>query len=276
MSFLTDETLFSGTISDSDLIHLVDVSDTKQNLAGSSYKLTIGQLKTAIPTIYSADGTLSGARVVTQAGFALSFVGGNVGIGVSSGFTAFFQAKSPNPSGGTLHTLFQNSSNDNLFSIYDNGKTSVGTINSFGLFNVGTDTNGAGMFLTTIAGRPLGGFQKTVNGIPVGYLALYDSNADTQLSFNSHGYTQSDFINTGLNLGIGSDFNVSVGATAKLHVQGIDTTSSNYAFKADDLAGNPLLYVRNDGVVSMPTLPTSSVGLVAGDLWNNGGVINIV
>lgn len=38
---LTDKTAFSGTLSDSDLLHIVDVSDTTDNAAGSSFKLTL-------------------------------------------------------------------------------------------------------------------------------------------------------------------------------------------------------------------------------------------
>ena len=40
---------------------------------------------------------------------------------------------------------------------------------------------------------------------------------------------------------------------------------------------NVVLELRpSTGVVSMPNLPTSSMGLSSGDLWNNGGVINII
>ena len=34
---------------------------------------------------------------------------------------------------------------------------------------------------------------------------------------------------------------------ARIHTVGLDNTSSNYAFKADNINTNPLLYVRNDG-----------------------------
>lgn len=34
--------------------------------------------------------------------------------------------------------------------------------------------------------------------------------------------------------------------------------------------------IRGNGQVNMANLPTSSAGLSAGDLWNNGGVLNIV
>ena len=56
-------------------------------------------------------------------------------------------------------------------------------------------------------------------------------------------------------------------ATAKLHIKGIDSTSSNYALKVDNLAGNPLLYVRNDGLLSAPSMPTSNAGLTTGDMY---------
>jgi len=49
------------------------------------------------------------------------------------------------------------------------------------------------------------------------------------------------------NVGIGVD------ATARLHVQGIDSLSTNYALKADNSSLSPLLYVRNDGNVGIGT-----------------------
>lgn len=62
-----------------------------------------------------------------------------------------------------------------------------------------------------------------------------------------------------------------VGVTAAtdtiFHAQGVSSTSSAYALKVDNLATTPLLYVRNDGLVSMPSLPTSDVGLATGDLY---------
>jgi hypothetical protein len=36
------------------------------------------------------------------------------------------------------------------------------------------------------------------------------------------------------------------------------------------------LTIKPDGVINMPNLPTSAVGLVSGDLWNNLGIVNIV
>jgi len=43
--FLTDETVFSGTIANDDLFHMVDVSDTTQNADGSSFGVEAEKLK---------------------------------------------------------------------------------------------------------------------------------------------------------------------------------------------------------------------------------------
>ena len=54
------------------------------------------------------------------------------------------------------------------------------------------------------------------------------------------------FINSTGNVGVGTST-----PTSKLHVKGIDATSSNYALKVDNSASSPLLYVRNDGYISV-------------------------
>lgn len=64
------------------------------------------------------------------------------------------------------------------------------------------------------------------------------------------------------NFGINSEGNVSIGIpslnpTARVHIKGIDATSSNYALKVDNSANSPLLYVRNDGNVGFGTLSPS-------------------
>jgi len=36
------------------------------------------------------------------------------------------------------------------------------------------------------------------------------------------------------------------------------------------------MVIKHSGTVNFPSLPTSSAGLVSGDIWNNGGVVNII
>jgi len=42
------------------------------------------------------------------------------------------------------------------------------------------------------------------------------------------------------------------------------------------IAGTDILTLKDTGVLNASNLPTSSAGLVTGDLWNNSGVINII
>lgn len=60
------------------------------------------------------------------------------------------------------------------------------------------------------------------------------------------------------NFGVDSEGNTSMGIaslnpSARLHVKGIDATSSNYALKVDNSSSSPLLYVRNDGSIGIST-----------------------
>jgi len=59
-------------------------------------------------------------------------------------------------------------------------------------------------------------------------------------------------------------------------VKGSDTSASTTGFKVTDSTNASLLEVKNNGVINASNLPTSSAGLSSGDIWNNGGVLNIV
>jgi|694.fasta_scaffold14651_21 hypothetical protein len=50
------------------------------------------------------------------------------------------------------------------------------------------------------------------------------------------------------------------------------TTFAFYNYQS----GKYMVNMKGNGVINMPNLPTSSSGLSAGDIWNNGGVLNIV
>jgi hypothetical protein len=73
---------------------------------------------------------------------------------------------------------------------------------------------------------------------------------------------------------IGGD-NTVANANTILTVQG-EGTGTSYGLEVEDSAGSQNLGVRDDGVIIMANLPTSSAGLPTGALWNNSGVINIV
>jgi len=119
MSFLTDETLFAGTLSDSDLIHLVDVSDTTQNPAGSSFKLTIGQLKAGLTTIYSGNGTLSSNRTILLDSKYLSFQGGSIGFGTVPDTSTIIDVKGIDTTMNNRSGTFKDASGNVIFAIHN-------------------------------------------------------------------------------------------------------------------------------------------------------------
>ena len=49
--------------------------------------------------------------------------------------------------------------------------------------------------------------------------------------------------------------------------------ATGYTFRIE---GNDRMIIRENGEINMPALPTSSAGLVSGDLWNDSGTIKIV
>lgn len=75
-------------------------------------------------------------------------------------------------------------------------------------------------------------------------IETYDNSSNPLFSIDSvSGQSLFETANVGIGL---SGFS----ATAKLHIEGIDSTSSNYALKVDNSASSPLLYVRNDGYIT--------------------------
>jgi len=111
----------------------------------------------------------------------------------------------------------------------------------------------------------------------VSYIQGFTSSLTQNVDINLGGFSTSfGALET---LTLSNDDKVGIGASspsAKLHIQGTDSTSSNYALKIDNSTTNPLFYVRNDGVILANNLPTSSAGLPSGAIWNNSGVLNIV
>jgi hypothetical protein len=65
--------------------------------------------------------------------------------------------------------------------------------------------------------------------------------------------------------------------TARLHVQAQGALSTDIAFRVRNSANTlDLLSVKGNGTINAGNLPTSPVGLVTGDIWNNLGILTIV
>ena len=62
---------------------------------------------------------------------------------------------------------------------------------------------------------------------------------------------------------------------AGLHIYGEGNSDATSAFKAENSDGDVLIEVKNNGVINVSNLPTSSAGLSTGDLYNDGGTLKI-
>ena len=78
------------------------------------------------------------------------------------------------------------------------------------------------------------------------------------------------FKDSNKSLGIG------VSPTAKLHAKGSGSTSATSSMLIENSAGTAAMRVRDDLVILLPSLPTSSAGLPTGAIWNDGGTLKIV
>lgn len=126
-------------------------------------------------------------------------------------------------------------------------------------FTIITMTQGDGMFLMNNSTQFLAALQRDVDEtVPRGYLGLYDSNGSPLAIIGSKSFTQSDFINTGSNFGIGSIFNLSIGATAKLHVVGNTNDISEYIIKLENIDEDNAFSIKNNGQISSSLMPSFS------------------
>jgi hypothetical protein len=75
----------------------------------------------------------------------------------------------------------------------------------------------------------------------------------------------------------GNFFGIGRTPSARLDVQAQGATVTDLALRVRNSADtNNLFLVKGNGVLNAPNLPTSAVGLVTGDIWNNLGILTIV
>ena len=143
-----------------------------------------------------------------------------------------------------------------LFYVRNDGNVGIGLSTIIpSKLSIATDTTYDGIWLTNNTGSPLAIVGKNISGgLQTGFLDIRNTNGDIKVCLSLNEFAQSDFINTGLNFGIGN-FTTVTGATAKLHVKGA-ANAGTYALKIDNFASSPLLYVRNDGVSTFNTSST--------------------
>lgn len=107
-----------------------------------------------------------------------------------------------------------------------------------------------------------------LNAYQTGLELYFGTSSAHPLYLMTGGSPRIKITNSSGNVGIGTG---TTDATARLHTVGAGATSATYSFKADNSIGTtPLLYVRNDGAVSIGT----SVGTGLLNLTANAGFIS--
>jgi hypothetical protein len=94
-----------------------------------------------------------------------------------------------------------------------------------------------------------------------------------QLQFRTHnslGMQSAMTINDTQLVGVGE-----TSPTALLHVKGKGSTSATTSLLVQNSNGDNALQIRDDRVIIMAGLPTSSSGLPTGALWNNLGILSV-
>jgi len=180
--------------------------------------------------------------------------------------------------------------------------TNIKTINSTSLLGSGNIAISSGLTVGTTAitsgtvGRVL--FEGTGNVLQQS-AGLSFATANNQLTIGTSTYLRGgtsylDSIANGwglYNCGLQSTFygnnkdlwnlnTLSIGfasASARLDVKAQGALSTDIAFRVRNSANTlDIIKVKGNGVINMGNLPTSSAGLVTGDIWNNLGILTIV
>ena len=227
--------------------------------------------------IYNADGTLTAARTLTLNSQPLTIAGttssrffanGNVGIGTTTDAGERLQVTS--------------STGDNHLVVWGTSAPSI-RINNAGssatqrfVFGLATATNNfitgavAGdICMTTQSSNPLlfGANALEVMRITTSRNLLIGTATDYGEKLVVDGTTR---LRSYTGIGINADL------STMLYVQGSGTTSADFSAVFQNSNFDNLMKIHNNGKIHMGYLPTSATGLAAGDIWNNGGVLNIV
>lgn len=252
MAKLTGRALFVGTLANTDLIHVVDVSDTTQDPAGSSFKLDLLQLKTFIGSnSWNKDGNTVGSLkfLGTLDNFALPFrtnntekaritANGEFLVGTTSPLlTANVADFFKNQNQGTILFVRNNTDGAGASSGFaasaNEAKTILVAINSAS-FSGGTPlqiANAANVSTDSVAGLNIG------------------TSSSTPVSLWTNSTERIKILSTG-EVGIGFTPVINT----RLQVKGIDETSATFTVKFHNSTGaNNGFVLRDDGFVGIGT-----------------------
>jgi hypothetical protein len=142
--------------------------------------------------------------------------------------------------------ITNNTDSSDLISFENNGNVLIGTTTDAGYK---LDVNGTGRFSGNVG---IGGIPKIESN-----LTIYNTNANNELTFAG-----AEFTNIYSETTSGMQFGIS---------------SSGNSAAIDFLTNNTVrLKIKSTGVINIANIPTSAVGLSAGDIYSNLGVLTIV
>jgi hypothetical protein len=230
-----------------------DMAETNNVTIVASATSPVTELNGGSSVVLNTNGF--SAEVVPSGYYSYMINAGTGGGGMSGSGTTNYVAKWT-PDGSTLGNS----------QIFDNG-TNVG---------IGTPDPLARLSLNASDGQSFSMYHAAAEVISAQLLhqnavgatfTLFDNTGNRKIVFSAK--SNDSYINTGANFGVGITT-----PSSRVHVQGSDATSGNYALKVDNSASSPLLYVRNDGNVGIgvPSAPNYKLEVIG----SNNSTITLV
>jgi hypothetical protein len=281
---LTDRAFIVGAVAQTDLLHIVDVSDNSQDPAGSSFKVTSKDFINSYITDGSEgampywDNTSGKYIPISTSGIFHDVSNNRIGVGINTSLTAKLHVKS------ATGTAFQvdGSTISSTFKVEDGGTIRANNYEIFqAVTNVYFKNYGSGKFF----------WDRNNGSRSLMYLSNEGQvflNTDTDSYgtapvFNAFKFTSSASKETIANFYKNTTDKVGLAIFAtdtKAFIQGlsISNTATIDLILGGQLNSGQLdtLTLKSSGVVNIANIPTSASGLATGDIWSNLGILTIV
>ena len=205
----------------------------------------------------------SGATLNTNASLTVRIENANLPSvqGLSAG-AGGFNTFALNPLGGNV---LINTTTDAGFKLDVNGTARVSGQISSGI----TGTNGSIGLRRTSDGSIVGSFYTDA-----AQTIVKEHTGTGGVLLNGFDTTSLKWVGSSSQPRVGIGFNGTINATC--HIKGAFATSATSSLLIENSAGTAAMRVRDDLVILLPNLPTTSAGLPTGAIYNNLGILTIV